>query len=124
MVNKVAVSNVKDHLTIKAHEYQKCEQKAKEDGMSEKYIEMYHDMAYLYADLLGYLEQTDLVNKPTIDAVEVVRCKDCKYYYEDIGWCDKHSYYDEDEWKMFYKDDYYSDGETRAKRRGRNIWKY
>ena len=24
-------------------------------------------------------------NAPTIDAIEVVRCKDCKYYVEDIN---------------------------------------
>ena len=36
----------------------------------------------------------DLVNEPTIDAVEVVRCKDCIHHTDDIMndavvWCEK-----------------------------------
>lgn len=33
---------------------------------------------------------TDIDNAPTIDAVPVVRCKDCKHWYNDgdaITWC-------------------------------------
>ena len=30
---------------------------------------------------------TDVENAPTIDAVPVVRCKDCKFYTEDEKWC-------------------------------------
>lgn len=26
---------------------------------------------------------------PTVDAVEVVRCRDCKHWDKDFGWCDK-----------------------------------
>lgn len=31
-------------------------------------------------DLLITIKASDIDNAPTIDAVEVVRCKDCKYY--------------------------------------------
>ena len=50
---------------------------------------------------------------PTVDAVEVVRCKDCKYWHEEIAWCDQHSHFDKDEWNMFDKDDFCSWGERK-----------
>lgn len=34
-----------------------------------------------------FLRRLDLKLPPTVDAVEVVRCKDCKHYYADPwGW--------------------------------------
>lgn len=51
---------------------------------------------------------------PTVAAVEVVRCKDCKHWNEGIGWCDQHSHYEEDEWNMFSADDFCSYGEKEA----------
>lgn len=50
------------------------------------------------------------------DIVEVVRCEHYKYYHEGVGWCEKHSYYGEDEWKMFHKDDFCSYGELKDKK--------
>lgn len=35
-----------------------------------------------YEALLGYLR-----NRPTVDAVEVVRCKDCKHWLKDVPGC-------------------------------------
>ena len=35
-----------------------------------------------------------MVDAPAADVVEVVRCKDCKYYSED-GICDVHSEYED-----------------------------
>lgn len=32
-----------------------------------------------------YVDAEDIDNAPTVDAVEVVRCKDCKHY--DLGVC-------------------------------------
>lgn len=32
-----------------------------------------------------YVDADDIDNAPTVDAVEVVRCKDCKHY--DLGVC-------------------------------------
>lgn len=57
--------------------------------------------------------------------VPVVRCKDCKHYHKDTGWCDKHSHFvgsegeachpwESSEWKMFEEDDFCSYGERRA----------
>lgn len=56
--------------------------------------------------------------------VEVVRCKDCKYWHEGTDWCDKHSHFvdsfgsfchpDESlEWKMFDEDYFCKDGERK-----------
>lgn len=30
----------------------------------------------------GYVDAFQIANAPTVDAVEVVRCRDCKYYYD------------------------------------------
>ena len=57
---------------------------------------------------------------PTVDAVEVVRCKDCVNYHNDgeaegIGWCDVHSRVDGlGEWDIFEPNDFCSDGERRT----------
>ena len=32
-----------------------------------------------------YVDAEDIDNAPTVDAVPVVRCKDCKHSWEDIG---------------------------------------
>lgn len=46
---------------------------------------------------------------PTVDAVPVVRCRDCKYYYKYLlgGWCVVHRHYD------LKPDDFCSRGERR-----------
>ena len=62
---------------------------------------------------------------PAVDAVEVVRCKDCKHWHEDTGWCYHHSHFitpdgeachpwESANWKMFDDEDYCSYGERRA----------
>ena len=33
----------------------------------------------------GYVDTKQIANTPTIDAVEVVRCKDCKYRFKNNG---------------------------------------
>lgn len=37
----------------------------------------------------GWNDAIDAIidNAPTVDAVEVVRCKDCEFYGEDEKWC-------------------------------------
>lgn len=53
---------------------------------------------------------------PAVDAVEVVRCKDCIHYSNDeIGWCDVHSTFKDDgSWFEPDEDDYCSCAETEA----------
>ena len=56
-------------------------------------------------------------NEPTVDAVEVVRCKDCKHYdnSEGIQWCHINSkfYPGGFDWHSFPEDGYWSSGERK-----------
>lgn len=72
--------------------------------------------------------QTVLLTAPTVDAVEVVRCKNCKHWHEETGWCNEHSHfvdrlgdfcYPEEncEWKMFDADYFCKDGERKDNER-------
>ena len=40
----------------------------------------------------GYVDAKQIADAPTVDAVEVVRCRDCKHRYSD-SWCE---YVDDD----------------------------
>ena len=62
--------------------------------------------------------------QPTVEAVPVIRCKNCKHWHEETAWCNKHSHFIDCEggfchpwesgtWKMFDENDYCSDGERR-----------
>ena len=57
----------------------------------------------------------DIDEAPTVDAVPVVRCKDCKHYHTELGWCDVNSTFikEHSEWRMFNDDDFCSYGERR-----------
>ena len=66
-----------------------------------------------------------LVQSPDDTAI-VVRCKDCKNWQSDIGWCDEHSSFidekgikchawESDNWRMFNEDDYCSYGERKER---------
>ena len=50
---------------------------------------------------------------PTVDAVEVVRCKDCKHYDKDALWCNINSYQFGEQNPNWYEDDFCSYGERR-----------
>jgi hypothetical protein len=55
-----------------------------------------------------------LKTEPTVDAVEVVRCKDCKHYDKDALWCNINSPMFSEEHYNWYKDDFCSIGERRT----------
>lgn len=68
--------------------------------------------------------QSEIDAQPTVDAVPVVRCKECKHWNEEIQWCDNHSHFVDSEgsachpwessdWKMFDPDYFCSDGERK-----------
>ena len=72
---------------------------------------------------VGYAAEV-IGKQRTVDAVEVVRCKDCKYWHEETGWCDQHSWFIEEDgepchpwesnnWKMLNEDDFCSYGERK-----------
>lgn len=61
---------------------------------------------------------------PAADAVPVVRCKDCKHWHDETGWCYHHSHFigadgeachpwESSEWKMLNAEDFCSHGERR-----------
>ena len=52
------------------------------------------DSWLLYDDWGNQTVTKDLIdNAPTIDAVEVVRCKDCDNYDSEIDWCSVNTTY-------------------------------
>ena len=75
----------------------------------------------------GWNGLTALIEQaPTVDAVEVVRCRDCKHWHEETGWCNEHSHFigaegeachpwESYDWKMLDADDFCSYGERKEK---------
>ena len=66
-----------------------------------------------------------VLSMPTVDNVPVVRCKDCKHWNSNTGWCKQHSHFwdehnkfcypwESNEWKMFNENDFCSDGALRT----------
>lgn len=57
--------------------------------------------------------------KMAMDALknEPVRCKDCKFWDKETGFCDKHSrfYHGGMDWDMFSDEDFCSQGERKTK---------
>lgn len=83
--------------------------------------------AYLNMTALDVLKMVSewIAEAPTIDAVPVVRCRDCKHWHEGTQFCEEHSYFVDDEgmpcspaespnWKMFNPDDFCSFGERKG----------
>ena len=58
---------------------------------------------------IGYM----IRKRPTVDAVEVVRCKDCKHWHKDTVFCDYMSYREASERVNWYADDFCSYGERK-----------
>ena len=54
-----------------------------------------------------------LMQIPPVDAVEVVRCQDCKHWDSETWFCDNHSTFGHHglDWNMFSEDDFCSYGE-------------
>lgn len=57
----------------------------------------------------------EIAEIPTVDAVEVVRCRDCKHWDAETWFCDNHSTFDHHglEWNMFAPNDFCSYGERK-----------
>ena len=73
------------------------------DFWNKNYRHQYANDMFLFA----------LANFPTVDAVEVVRCKDCKHYVKDSFFC-RMNCLDIHEHSVWYEDDFCSYGERRA----------
>lgn len=68
----------------------------------------------------------DLMDNSVVDAVPVVRCRNCKHWNEETGWCDIHSHFqgsdgefchpwESNDWKVFPVYYFCADGERVAK---------
>lgn len=57
-------------------------------------------------DAYGYVDATQIAGAPAVDAVEVVRCRQCNHMIEK-GWCSLHN-------TPMNRDDFCSYGERRA----------
>ena len=55
-------------------------------------------------------------NVTRVDAVEVVRCKDCIHWDSETGWCNQNSAFDEHDldWNIYNDYDFCSYGERRT----------
>ena len=99
-------------------------------GMREKLIESLKRSPACICDLCGEEGALDRVagviaDNLINDGVTIpVRCKDCKHWHEETGWCTKHSHFigcdgmachpsQSSEWKMFDQDDFCSYGERK-----------
>ena len=56
---------------------------------------------------------SDIKNAPTVDAVSVVRCKDCKHWHKDTMFCSYMPYGEASERVNWYADDFCSYGERK-----------
>lgn len=97
------------------------------DLISRSALTSYINETHPYAGLpmAAYICTMELLTyAPTVDAVEVVRCKDCQHWHEETGWCNQHSHFigadgeachpwESANWKMFEPDDFCSYGEKR-----------
>ena len=72
----------------------------------------------------SFIDAAILKAIPTISAVPVVRCRECKHYHAGTGWCDQLSYFqtpngepcspaESMEWKMFQENDFCSMGQRK-----------
>ena len=73
------------------------------------------DLENPFEEGVDAVDTIDIENAPTVDAVEVVRCKDCKHYNESEQGCDHFGYYSHTPYVD--EDDFCSYGERRTDER-------
>lgn len=61
----------------------------------------------------GYVDAFQIANTPTVDAVEVVRCRECKHWHKETLFCDYMPYGEAQERVNWYADDFCSYGERK-----------
>lgn len=108
---KMRLIDADNALELFRAEYQNTENLIKKgekhlDSLAEGYTEAAHIIKYI---------------SPTVDAVPVVRCRNCKHWNEETGWCDIHSHFqgsdgefchpwESIDWKTFPADYFCADG--------------
>ena len=75
------------------------------------------DMGHTRSPLETCFSERDVVDMlesaPTVDAVPVVRCRDCKHWHKDTVFCGYMSYGEASERVNWYADDFCSYGERK-----------
>ena len=61
----------------------------------------------------GYVDAFQIANASTVDAVEVVRCRDCKHWHKETLFCDYMPYGEAQERVNWYANDFCSYGERK-----------
>ena len=61
----------------------------------------------------GYVDAFQIANAPTVDDVEVVRCRECKHWHKETLFCDYTLYGEAQERVNWYVDDFCSYGERK-----------
>ena len=61
----------------------------------------------------GYVDAKQIANAPRINAVEVVRCRECKHWHKETLFCDYMPYGEAQERVNWYADDFCSYGERK-----------
>ena len=61
----------------------------------------------------GYVDAFQIANAPTVDAVEVIRCRECKHWHKETLFCDYTLYGEAQERVNWYADDFCSYGERK-----------
>ena len=73
-----------------------------------------NDYAMFRCQLGGLVDVVEFLDDaPTVDAVPVVRCKDCRHWHKDTVFCDYMSYGKASERVNWYADDFCSYGERK-----------
>ena len=70
-----------------------------------------HEESFRQSVILGVVHT--IKARRTIDAVKIVRCKDCKHWHKDTVFCDYMSYGEASERVNWYADDFCSYGERK-----------
>ena len=65
-------------------------------GMPEQSVKIWNPHEIYYTRIDGRLQGLDMTievlkNLPSADVVEVIRCKDCKYYMQNDNTCHEHA---------------------------------
>lgn len=73
-----------------------------------------NDYAVFRCQLGGLIDVVEFLNgMSTVDAVSVVRCRDCKHWHKDTVFCDYMLYGEASERVNWYADDFCSYGERK-----------
>ena len=84
---------------------------------ADRALEIVRDQGIAHPNAYHLTNYATLIlrESPTVDAVPVVRCRDCKHWDSETWFCDNHSTFGHHglDWNMFSEDDFCSYGERK-----------